>query len=204
MVGYRTDARDDPNHAFSNGSWVIVIGLGTLFSVVLGLALPDAAQSTVGFILTAEGLVISLVGFSFTIWQLIRTQRATSAATAALESARRQFGTLDVLGELHTLRSASESVRDNILALRWPAVTLGYDRLRERMMRITSAPDQLTNQENEIAKDFVAHLISASIEAESLNTGDPSEGVSWTRLLRQMEDFSLQVEYRVKDEFRGS
>lgn len=71
-------------------------------------------------------------------------------------------------------------------------------------MRITSAPDQLTNQENEIAKDFVAHLISASIEAESLNTGDPSEGVSWTRLLRQMEDFSLQVEYRVKDEFRGS
>jgi hypothetical protein len=158
----------------------------------------------VSFLFGGIGLTVTVAGFAFTIWQLRRTQTATDAATNALDRARREFATLNVLEELQAVRSAAESTREHMLGQRWPAANGGYDRIREKLMRIVSTAGQLSDQEDEDAKNYVAHILGASAEIEGLNAGDVFDSASLRNRLRELENFSLQVEIRTRENFSGS
>jgi len=203
MSGYRDETRDGLS-IVPHMVWSVLFAVGLGASVILGLLLSDRALTKLGFIFGCIGLLVSVAGFGFTIWQLLRTQRAADAATEALQTARKEFATLDVLGELHIMRITSESVREHVVGLRWPSANFGYDRLREKLMRVISVPEQLTHEESEIAKDFVAHILGVSSETEALAIGDPFDVVRLTARLKELENFALQVEYRIRDQFRGS
>lgn len=204
MQGYRLQSSENDDSSFPFVAWggAGLVGIGG--TAVLAWLLSEAALEFTAFMFGGIGLVVSALGFGFTIWQLRRTEKATDAATNALERARKEFATLDVLAELHAVRSSAEATREHMLGGRWPAVSAGYDRVREKLMRIVATPDQLTDQESEEAKDHVAHILGASGELETLNAGDPFETAPLTNRLKELENFTFQVEYRIKDIFRAS
>lgn len=204
MRGYRVEDEDrsDPNFPFIG--WGISGVVGVAGTALLGLTLGASALNFTAFLFGGIGLVVSVVGFAFTIWQLRRTERATDVATAALERARKEFATLDVLTELHGLRSTAEGTREHLLAGRWQPACSGYDRMRDKLMRIIATAEQLRDNEGEEAKDFVAHILGASGELEQLKNDDEFDASPFSNRLKELENYSLQVEYRIKDEFRGS
>lgn len=203
MQGYRsTHDESDPNFPFIG--WGLVAAFGVIGTALLGLFLPKAEVDFAAFLFGGVGVVVSVVGFAFTIWQLRRTVAATDAATGALDRARKEFATLDVLDELHAVRSSAEATREHMLGRRWPAVCSGYDRIREKLMRIVATADQLIEAESEEAKDYLAHILGASSELEVLESGAEFDAPPLTNRLKELENFTLQVEYRIKDQFRAS
>lgn len=204
MTGYRSSFEEETNPNFPFVGWGIVATVGAIGTVLLDVFLPPAAASFAAFLFGGIGLVVSFVGFAFTIWQLRRTERATDAATSALERARREFATLDVLSELHALRSTAEATREHLLAHRWPSACSGYDRMRDKLMRIVATAEQLNATESEEAKDFVAHILGASGDLEQVEAAAEFDASSLSNRLKELENFSLQVEYRIKDQFRAS
>lgn len=203
MRGYLAEPDNRSNRAIPAIALVLCVA-GAAASILMAFRLSGDALSKAGFVFGGLGLIVSLAGFGFTIWQLMRTQHAAAAATQALDEARRQFATLDVLGELHIMRITSESVREHVVGLRWPSANFGYDRLREKLMRVISVPDQLTGGEIETAKDYVAHILGVSSETEALSPGDAFESTRLTGRLKELENFALQLEYRIRNQFSGS
>jgi hypothetical protein len=204
MRGYRATVEESADANFPIAAWGTASALGVGGSILLAVLLPQSAVNVVSFIFGGAGLVVSVLGFGFTIWQLRRTQKATGAATEALDKARREFSSLDVLAELHAAKSNAEGTREHLLGKRWIAAAAGYDRVRDRLMRIIAAPEQLSSDESDEAKDFIAHTLGASGDLEQLKDGEDFDASSLRGRLKELENFTLRIEYRIKDALRGS
>ena len=87
-------------------------------------------------------LVVTLLGFGFTIWQLIRVKSAADTAMIASMETRRSMLRQDVSRELaQVLQTLNEIIRMNLEVAEWRLVAQRYASARQALTKIRRLED---------------------------------------------------------------
>lgn len=158
-----------------------------------------------GFRLTFWGLVVSIAGFAFTIWQLYRTRSSAIAASAAVQKLRRDFSSLDVILEISAAMAAAKDAQLNLTAGEWKSALSDYNRIRTSLDKTIAAQTGILPDELETLQDDQAHFLGAcdALEEVVQGTGSPILVNVLTARLRRFESFSIQLDVKIRNRFGG-
>jgi hypothetical protein len=138
------------------------------------------------------GLVVSIVGFGFTIYQLMLTRSAAQAAVIASEQAKKRVASYDMIFELSRASSALEATHGHIRRGDWPEVLQGYSEARLALVRISQFPSALSDD----SKRQVG-LVSEQIERSCRRVGvNMTKGADQSELVRALQantDYQVAV-----------
>jgi hypothetical protein len=144
---------------------LVTIGIGSLpFAVPnFGKAI-DVAHFGDRFAVT--GLVLTMGGFGITVWQLLRTKAASSAAMAAVASLRFRLAAFEDTALCRECLSATNEIeRHHLVSIAQPSyqsyVVLPetYRALRTTLMALRARrPEAWTSEQNQIAEATMAKL----------------------------------------------
>lgn len=184
---------------------VAILGVGGVIGTWIGTNQSTDWLGLWGFRLTFWGLVVSVAGFIFTIWQLLRTQTAAAAGAEAVGRLRRDFSSLDVIVEI---RSAGEAVRETQAKIgeeSWQSALAGYNKIRICVDKSLAAQTGLAPDDVEALKEYQAHFLGVCDALDSKIRGDTLQlkTALMTSKLRTFEGFLTQLEYRIRNRFGG-
>ena len=111
-----------------------------------------------GFLLSALGLLVSIVGFSLTIWQLVRTASATRAAGAAVDRLKLRVATYDAIFEISRARSAIKETQSNARGSDWRRVVESYATTREALLRVRELSPHLDDKQRDKIDDVIEEI----------------------------------------------
>lgn len=201
-MGYR-----DPD---TDNEWTAsqLAALAFLVTIIVGLLsyflLPKETRETVGYSTSIAGFLLGTFGFGLTLWQLGRTQTAAKATNEAVERLRDDVGALDVLSELHRISSDCEAAIEHLKASRWPEACSSYSRIRVSLNRVLTMRGSHDDFDDELAKDYISHLIGASGELEDQGPGGVGFDTSGLRAkLREIQDFVNMNEIKIRGTIGG-
>lgn len=181
-----------------------VLIVGTILSFFVGSRHSSEWLGLWGFRLTFLGLVVSVAGFIFTIWQLVRTRGATAAVSLAVQRLRRDFGSLDIITELRSAAAAAAEAQNNIGERRWPQALSGYNKIRQSLYKAIAVESALASADVEQVKDYIAHALGACAELDAAQGGVAGiDTVALGTKLRELEGYLIGLEYRIKESFGG-
>lgn len=158
--------------------------------------------SNIGFVLTAVGLGVSVLGFGFTIQQLQKTQTAASAASNAIARLRKDFGSIDLISELGAAKAAADEALEALQSRKWPNALLGFRRLHQSLSKIIAIDRGSLSQEMESIKDFTADSLGACGELQKEPGEDFDISILGGKLIEMSGKFT-QIEYKIRGDFSG-
>lgn len=104
---------------------------------------------TVGLI----GLILSLVGFAVTLYQVLKTRRAAESAQAAANATSARFSAFNAMREYEIARQQVQRVNDAIAQEDWDAVLVAYQPLLTSMSNIRQCNAPLDDGVREALQD---------------------------------------------------
>ena len=146
------------------------------------------------------GLLVALIGFAITIWNVRASKAAALRAEEAANQARRAIRFFDVVAEMSTAIAAMEEIRRLHRDGAWSILPDRYNALRKSLITIRrSTPEMSDDQQSRIqaAIKYLADLerrVEASLEQEQ-----PLERIArWNELASGhiMEMHSLLLELK--------
>jgi hypothetical protein len=191
-----------------------VVALG-IFAVLATTALtywsfirlqPPTDQTSVGALGTAlgiGGMLSAFLGFGLTLWQLIRTSRSAEAAAQAVNAVKRDFGSFDAMAELSSAKGLNEAIRLSLAARDREAAKARYDRLRESLIKLASAPHALRTQVSSKFKDQAASIIDA---LNALREIEDENQIPWNEMitfLEELDSYLISVSQTLRESIRG-
>ena len=170
------------------------------------LASSDTTKiSAWGFILSAWGIPLALIGFAITLWQLARTQNAANAANAAIDKVKRELRSFDIVLEVRTARSVVADIRMKLASPNWDDLIISYHKIRESLAKIDNGYTNFSKERKEEIKDYRANTLGACSSIESARP-DSFSGISLSSLssqLAEMDDFLISLEFELKESIGG-
>jgi hypothetical protein len=169
----------------------------------LQAAADQAAVGALGTALGIGGLLSAFLGFGLTLWQLVRTSRSAEAAAQAVSDVKRDFGSFDAMAELSSAKGLNEAIRLSLGAHDRDAAKARYDRLRESLIKLASAPHALRTQVATKFKDGAASIIDA---LNALREIEDENQIPWNDMitfLEELDSYLISVSQTLRDSIRG-
>jgi hypothetical protein len=120
-----------------------------------------------GNIASLLGLLVSVLGFGFTIWQVLKTKRVAEAAKEAAEEARLQILRSEGLVELASALKAMEEIKGLHRQGAWHLLPERYASLRQSLLKIkgTAAP-AISEEHQSVFQGAIQHLTDMESKVE--------------------------------------
>jgi prophage DNA circulation protein len=132
-----------------------------------------------GFIddlLSASGLVLTVVGFIITIYNVVKAKSASEAAREATRDVRSKIIQIDMVAEFSAALATMDEIKRLQRQKAWPILPDRYSELRRSLVSIKSANPDLPEHHKANLQSAIVSLsrIESQIE-ETLDSGeDPS------------------------------
>jgi hypothetical protein len=183
---------------------VAILVIGGVVSLTFGRGQDEVWIAVWGLRLSLWGLFVSIAGFGFTIWQLMRTRSSAIAASDAVQKLRRDFSSLDVILEISSAMAAAKEAQKNLSAGDWRAALSDYNRIRSCIDKSIAAQTGLLPDEINALQDDQAHFLGAcdALEEEIRSSSGLFVNVLTARL-RRFEGFLTQLDYKIRNRFGG-
>lgn len=178
---------------------------GAIASFWIARWIPVSHYPDAGMLLSVSGVVLSLIGFGVTLWQLTRTVLTTVAVQKAVKDLKRSVGSLDIISEVRTAQAASEAAQKALDGSHWAGALEACDRVRVSLAKMASVPGGLLPHQAQEAMDFIASCLAASeaLRVSAVSADIENELHPFGTKLRQIEVFLIGIEFGVKDAVRG-
>lgn len=125
------------------------------------------------------GLVVSILGFGFTIFNVRRSRTAAVNAETAADQARESIRSYQTVSELAEAVRAMEEIKRLQRARQWPLLPDRYEQLRKLLISIKSTNTKLSDRDLETIQGAITHAHSIERQIEkALETGDHKSDVS--------------------------
>jgi hypothetical protein len=158
-------------------------------------------QTRAGDLASLAGVLIALVGFAITIWNVKASKAAALRAEDAANEARRAIRFFDVVAEVSSAIAAMEEIRRLHRGRAWPALPDRYSTLRKSLITIKCSSD-LTEEQQARIQGAIKYLADLERRVESgLDQNQPPDRVArWNQLASDhiMELHSLLLELKEK------
>lgn len=182
--------------------WV-QLGMAIVIAIALSLLciyiLQSATLNSVGFALTLTGVIVSLLGFRFTIDQIRKTATATQAASEAVNKLQRNIQNLDALPDIDAALSSSSETQNNLRSKRWTKSRASIGSVRDRLNKINAASLTIDISHREMIKDYCSNVVGISSLIDDVidkkATADFSNGI---QILMNMDIFLLEIKNILK------
>jgi hypothetical protein len=157
-------------------------------------------QTRAGDIASIAGLLIAVIGFAITIWNVRASRAASLRAAQAAEQARRAIRFFDVVAEMSAAIAAMEEIRRLHRDAAWSILPDRYNALRKSLITIRGSSPELTGGQQariQAAIKYLADLerwVEYSLEQEQA----PNRIASWNERVSDhiMELHSLLLELK--------
>lgn len=138
---------------------------------MLGKIMEFVARGDVGSIASVLGLVLSVIGFSWTIRSVIRSKRAAEAAREASIAVRTSLTRTDSVAECSTAIAILEEVKRLHRVAVWPLLPDRYSALKRSLILIRSANPKLSDDHKTKIQNAVSHLTAIEDAIEKAIAG---------------------------------
>jgi len=154
-----------------------------------------------GFILSAWGIPLAIIGFAMTLWQLARTQNAANAASAAMEKVKKELRSFDIVLEVRTARTSIAEIQGKLTIRDWAGIINNYNQIRESLAKIDSGYPLLPAEKSNKLKDYRGDTLSVCTSMEEARASNFQE-INSSHLisnLMEMDDFLISLEFSLKE-----
>jgi hypothetical protein len=159
-------------------------------------------QTRAGDIASILGLLVALIGFAVTIWNVRASRAAALRAEQAANQARRAIRFFDVVAEISTAIAAMEEIRRLHRDGAWRILPDRYSGLRKSLITIRGSSTDLTPEQRSRIQAAVTYLANLQRRVEvSLERDQPPALVAnWNERVSShiMELHSLLLELKEK------
>jgi hypothetical protein len=144
--------------------------------------------NTVDFFIGVAGLATGIAGFSFTIWQLLKTQKAAVAAEKAAQETQSSLQNNVMLVDISTCLGTIEEIKTSVRSGRYEAALLRVTDLISQLIQVRQLSDFSKLVGNNI-QSVVSQLsiLRNTLEASSR---DPEKTLDATKINKKLSDIS--------------
>lgn len=125
---------------------------------MLGKIIEFMARSDVGSIASVLALGLSVIGFSWTIWSVIRSKQAAEAAREASIAVRTSLARTDIVAECSTAIAILEEVKRLHRIAAWQLLPDRYSALKRSLILIRTANPKLSDDYKTKIQSAVSHM----------------------------------------------
>ena len=159
---------------------------------------------TTGAISSFAGVIIASIGFSITIYNVIRSKRAANQAAKAANEALQSVRYVDTVHNLSKAISIAEEMKTLNRDKEWKILLHRLSMFRNTLIEIKGAVTNLTDDHKSCIQDGIAHsrTLSHSIEVALSKNKEPRNIPRMNKILSRQTDelVNVLVELRVKAE----
>jgi hypothetical protein len=151
-------------------------------------------------------ILLTIIGFGITFFQLIKTSSAAEAAETAVLKLKSALASFDVSGQLREGRILAEQAKPRLLENKWQYGLANCERVRTILAGLSSSKRYLADSDFEEVKDHLATIQDACQNLESKITS-PEFDLDVTVLnsrLRDIEVFFMNLESGIRDRAGGN
>jgi hypothetical protein len=116
-------------------------------------------------------LLITIVGFAFTLWRLRKSQTASEQARRAAESVREQILQMNAIQGLNDVMRALEDIRRLHRLQAWSALPDRYTSLRRDLIAIRGRTPNLTEDQRSNIQGAIQQLSNIERQVENAMAG---------------------------------
>jgi hypothetical protein len=159
-------------------------------------------QTRAGDIASILGLLIALIGFAITIWNVRASKAAAIRAEEAANQARRAIHFFDVVAEISTAIPAMEEIRRLHRDAAWRILPDRYSGLRKSLITIRGSSIELTADQRSRIQAAITYLANLERRVEiSLERDQPPDLVAnWnervSRHIMELQGLLLELKDR--------
>ena len=121
---------------------------------------PFIVANHLGELISLLGLLISVFGFSFTIWQVMRSKSAADAAKRATVETQKSIKELDIVIEFSSALTMMEEIKDRHRKFQWESLPTKYSLLRQKLISIKSNTPNLKAEESARLQESIQQFSS--------------------------------------------
>jgi hypothetical protein len=159
-------------------------------------------QTRAGDIASILGLLVALIGFAVTIWNVRASRIASIRAEQAANEARRAIRFFDVVAEISTAISAMEEIRRLHRDAAWPILPDRYNALRKSLISIRRSGIDLSDEQQTVLQAAIKFLADIERRVDSaLEQGQaPDRFARWNQASSEhtMELHSLLMDLKLR------
>ena len=124
--------------------------------------------------LSLVGLVLTIVGFIATLWNLLRAKNAAKRAEDAVTKVRDDMRRTDMVADFAAAVAAMEEIKRLHREAAWPVLPDRYAELRKSLISIKSANKRLPDYQQSALQSAIQHFSSLERTVETaLDTKEP-------------------------------
>ena len=163
------------------------------------------ANSTTGAISSFAGVIIAFVGFSVTIYNVIRSKRAASRAEIAANQALDSVRHLDTVQNLSEAIAIVEEIQRLNRTSEWKVVLDRHSTFRNTLIEIKGSAAKLDDNQKSNIQAGIAHSQSMShkIEIALDKKSEPTDMPKMNRILSEQVENLGAILAKVKAETEG-
>lgn len=187
--------------AWAKGLPLVSLLLGLLIVMaLLDLYLAKAIKESLSFVLGVWGVIVTLVGLGFAIWQLKRSSSASKAAEDAVKRLRNDFSAIDFISEIYRCKQEIKFALAKLNSSDWHSAGLHIEPVRETIWRIVATSGRISGLNEDELRDDVSFLLTAqnTLESVSDNNFDCSDIRGG---LRKISDSLIKIDIQLRDQF---
>ena len=149
--------------------------------------------NTVNHSVGVAGLVIGVLGFSFTIWQLVKTRKAAIAAEKAAQKTQSSLQNNVMLVDISTCIGTIEEIKTSIRNRQFGVALLRVTDLTSQLIQLRQLPDfSKVVEEKKKMQSVVSQLsiIRSMLEVHSSDTQKTLDDAEIRRIIKMLSKIS--------------
>lgn len=162
------------------------------------------STATVADLASVYGLILTLIGLAWAIFNTMRSKAAAVRAEEAATKARDSIQYFETIAELSSVVQGLEEIRRLHREGAWTVLPDRYALVRKNLVAIRTIGPNLSEDKQVRIQDTVAHLSTMQSTVElALSNGEELESVSsakWNEMLSQQIDDLFQMLVELKSD----
>jgi type II secretory pathway pseudopilin PulG len=125
-------------------------------------------ERNLGDIASVTSLIISIIGFSATLWNVIRSKRAAEQAEQAVQKMRGYLAQIDTVSQSSSAIAIMDEVKRLRRAEAWIVLPDRYSALRSSLILIRNITPNLSDEQKSQIQSAIQHSSSIEMDIEEL------------------------------------
>lgn len=151
------------------------------------------------------GLLLTIIGFGITWWQVIESRKASVKAMEGVQKVRKDIKRIDTVNDLSTAIAVIEEIQRHQRDDNWYLVTERYSGLRKTLVSIKVSYPELTIEQQTTIQDTVVTIrdYEKKIESATRNGINPKDVPRMNDLLSEKRDAIYQMLVELRNSIGG-
>jgi hypothetical protein len=148
------------------------------------------------------GLLVAIVGFAITLWNVVRSKRAAENAEEAVRRMRELLVQANTIKEFSAALGIMDEIRRLHRAAAWPMLPDRYSALKRSLIAVRAANPTMSERHKTVTQAAITHFtaMERTIEAMLANQSAPPNVARLNQIVSRQLDSLAEVLVEIQDQ----